>query len=237
MNQPAQLAYNPQMMQYPNGPPMQPFRSLSQNHQFIPQQQQMPPIMMQNPTNSFMTAQGMAAQGPHMMYPPNQGHFMPQQNGHPPPMPGVNGYPSPGRGGAPMMMSQGSQQGHQAQPPMYAMNPGMSPSPQYGNPAQMYPQQPPGQSKSQLTYTTFRDVTNDCEVPMRGGYGGPNQFGTSPQQMHNFGPQHRNNHPNGNYNNNNKNFQPHGQHPNGPSSNQIPNGPQARASEGGEESK
>ena len=65
------------------------------------------------------------------------------------------------------------------------------------------------------------------------GYNGPNHFGTSPQQMHQFGPQ-RNNHPNGSYNN--KNFQQHGQHPNGPSNNQIPTGPQARA-EGGDESK
>lgn len=73
-----------------------------------------------------------------------------------------------------------------------------------------------------------------------GGYNGPNQFGTSPQQhMHQFGPPHRNNHPNGNgnFNNNNKNFQPHGQHPNGPSNNQIPNGPQTRASEGSDETK
>jgi hypothetical protein len=68
------------------------------------------------------------------------------------------------------------------------------------------------------------------------GYGGPNQFGTSPQQMHHFGPQqHRGNHPNGNYNN--KNFQPHSQHPNGSSNSQIPTGPQARASEGNEETK
>ena len=77
-------------------------------------------------------------------------------------------------------------------------------------------------------------MTDDGAVPMR-GYGGPNQFGTSPQQMHQFGPQHRNNHPNGSYNN--KNFQPHGQHPNGPPNNQIPTGPQTRASDGGEEAK
>lgn len=220
MGQPGQMAYNPQMMQYGNASPMQPFRSLSQSGQFMPQQQHMAPaIMMQNPTNGFIASPGMAP-GPQLMYPHGgQGHFMPQQNGHPPPMPGVNGYPSPGRS-APMMMNQGSQQGHQVQPPMYGgMTPGMSPGPQYGNPQQIYPQQPPGQ------------------VPMR-GYGGPNQFGTSPQQMHQYGPQHRNNsHPNGNYTNNNKNFQPHGQHPNGPSNNQIPNGPQARASEGSDESK
>ncbi|KAF4631935.1 hypothetical protein G7Y89_g6191 [Cudoniella acicularis] len=214
MNQPAQLAYQQGMMPY-GGPPMQPYRSLSQSHQFVPQQAHMgPTIMMQNPTNGFMTSQGMAP-GPQIMYPQNgQGHFMPPGNGHPPPaMPGVNGYPSPGRS-APMMMSQGSQQGHQ-QPPMFGgMAPGMSPGPQYGTP--MYPQQPQPQ------------------MPMR-GYGGPNQFGTSPQQMHQFGPQHRNNHPNGSYNNN-KNFQ-HGQHPNGPPNNQIPNGPQPRGAEVGEEAK
>jgi hypothetical protein len=146
MSQPAQLPYNPQMMQYPGAPPMQPFRSLSQSHQFMPQQQHMGPIMMQNPANGFMTSQGMAP-GPQIMYPQGgQNHFIPPQNGHPPAMPGVNGYPSPGRS-APMMMSQGSQQGHQPQPLMYGnMNPGMSPGPQYGQP--MYPQPSPGQSKS-----------------------------------------------------------------------------------------
>lgn len=67
------------------------------------------------------------------------------------------------------------------------------------------------------------------------GYGGPNQFGTSPQQMHQFGPQqHRNNQPNGSYNN--KSFQPHGAHQNGPA-NQVPTGPQARTSDGNEEAK
>ncbi|KAH8687770.1 hypothetical protein BGZ60DRAFT_522417 [Tricladium varicosporioides] len=217
MTQPAQLAYQQGMMPYPGGPPMPPYRSLSQSGGQFPQQPHMgPAIMMQNPAGSFLTSQGMAP-GPQMMYPQNgQGHFMPPGNGHPMPvMPGVNGYPSPGRS-APMMMSQGSQQGPQ-QPQMFnGMAPGMSPGPQYGSPAYNPQQgQPP--------------------MPMR-GYAGPNQFGTSPQQMHQFGPQHRNNHPNGNYNNN-KNFQPHGQHPNGPPNNQIPNGPQPRANESGEEAK
>jgi hypothetical protein len=54
--------------------------------------------------------------------------------------------------------------------------------------------------------------------------------------MHQFGPQqHRNNHPNGNYNN--KNFQHGQQHPNGPPNNQIPTGPQARVPDGGDEAK
>lgn len=153
MNQPAQLAYNPQMMPYPGAPPMQQYRSLSQSHQFIPQQAHMgPPIMMQNPAGGFMTSQGMAP-APQMMYPQGgQGHFMPPGNGHPPAMP-VNGYPSPGRNAAPIMMSQGSQQGHQQ--PMYGinpgmspgMNPGMSPGPQFGAVAPMFAQQQiPGQS-------------------------------------------------------------------------------------------
>lgn len=221
MNQNAQLAFNPQMMPYPGAPQMQPqLRTFSQN-QFLPQQGQMGPIMMPNPGPSFLTSQGMPP-GPPMMYQQGgQGPFMPPHNGQPPVMPGQNGFPSPGRG-PPMMINQGSQQGHQQ--PMYGMapgmtpgmTPGMSPGPQYVAP--MYAQQPPGQ------------------MPMR-GYGGPNQFGTSPQQMQQYGPQqHRNNHPNGNYSNN-KNFQSHNQHPNGHTNNQVPTGPQVRASEGGDETK
>ncbi|KAK0104023.1 hypothetical protein ONS96_005128 [Cadophora gregata f. sp. sojae] len=224
MNQNAQMAYNPQMMPFPNGPPMQQqFRSMSNSHQYMPQPGPMGPIMMPNPSGMFMTSQGIPpGVGSAQMFPQgSQGGFMPPTNGMPPQMPGVNGFPSPGRGGA-MMMNQGSQQGHQPPPPMYGMNPGMnpgmSPGPQYVNTAQGYNQHPPP------------------NMGMRGYGGGPNQFGTSPQQMHQFGPQqqHRNNHSNGNYN---KNFQPHGQHQNGPANNQIPTGPQARTSEGNEESK
>lgn len=210
MGQPAQMAYNPQMIPYQGGgaPPMQQYRSLSQSHQFVPQPHLGPAIMMQNPGPGFMASQAMAP-GPQMMFPPGQGQFLSPGNG--PPVIPVNGYPSPGRNAPPMMMSQGSQQGHQQ--PMYGMSPGMSPGPQYGNVTPVYAQQQmPGQ------------------MPMR-GYNGPNQFGTSPQQMHQYGP--RNNHANGNYNN--KSYQQHGQHPNGPSNNQIPTGPQSR--EGGDESK
>jgi len=148
--------------------------------------------------------------GPQMMYPPAQGHFIPPAGGHPPVMPGVNGYPSPGRG-APMMMSQGSQQGHQQL--MYGIN-GMSPGQQYGTP--IYAQPQPGQ------------------MPMR-GYPPHQQFGTSPQQMYHYNGPHRNNHPNGNYNN--KNFQSHGPHQNGPPNNSVPTGPQSRGPEGNEEAK
>lgn len=225
MNQSAQMAYNPGMMQYPGAPPMQAqMRSFSQNQQFIPQQGPMGPIMMQNPTGTFLTSQGMAP-GPQVMYPQP---FMPG-NGHPPPMPGVNGYPSPGRS-APMMINQGSQHGHQQ--PMYGMSPGMSPGPQFGGP--MYQQQQqPVQSEFFDQRTQSRSLTQK-QVPMR-GFGGPNQFGTSPQQVHQFGPQqNRHNHPNGNYNNN-KNFQH--QHQNGPANNQIPTGPQSRGPEANEETK
>jgi hypothetical protein len=160
MNQPAQLAYNPQMMPYPGAPPMQQFRSLSQSHQFIPQQAHMgPTIMMQNPANGFMTSQGMPP-GTQMMFPQGgQGHFMPPNNGHPPAMPGVNGYPSPGRSAAPMMMNQGSQQGHQQ--PMYGMGPGMSPGPQYGSVAPIFAQQPTGQSEFYSFIHCHLSLTND----------------------------------------------------------------------------
>lgn len=140
MNSPGQMAYNPNMMPYPGGPPMA-MRSFSQNQHFIPQQGP-PQMLMPNAGPGFMGANGMP--GPQMMYPQNgQPPFIPG-NGHPPAMPGVNmnGYPSPGRG-APMMMSQGSQQGHQNPQAMY-MSPGMSPGPQY---VPMYGQQPPAQSK------------------------------------------------------------------------------------------
>jgi hypothetical protein len=136
--------YNPPMMPYQGGaPPMPQYRSLSQSHQFGPQQHMGPAMMMPNPANGFMTSQGMAP-GPQMMYPPGQGQFMPPGNG-PPVMP-ANGYPSPGRTAAPMMMSQGSQQSHQQ--PMYGINtPGMSPGPQYGSVTPMYAPQAPVQSK------------------------------------------------------------------------------------------
>ncbi|RDW62693.1 hypothetical protein BP5796_10995 [Coleophoma crateriformis] len=201
MSQPAQM-FNGQMMQYPS-PQMA--RQFSQG-QFMPQPTHMGPMMLQNPANGFMGPQPMGP-GHQMMYPPGaQPHFMPPGNG-PPGMP-VNGYPSPGRS-APMMMSQGSQQGHQ--PPMY----GMSPSQQYNNMAPIYAQQQPG-----------------AQMPMR-GYG-PQQLGTSPQQMHQYGGGHRN-HQNGNYNN--KNFQPNGQHANASPNAPAPAGPQPRPTEPAEEAK
>ncbi|THV44361.1 hypothetical protein BGAL_0662g00020 [Botrytis galanthina] len=201
----AQLAYNPQMVSYPGAPQMPPFRSLSQTHQFMPQQGHMgQPIMMANPAGGFIPPQTMGP-GPQMMYPPAQGQFMPPNNGHPPAMPN-GGYPSPGRG-APMMMNQGSQQGHPQ--PMY----GMSPVPQYGTP--VFPQPIPNQ------------------MPMRGGaYGAPNQYATSPQNLQG-GPR---NQYNPDFNGNKQNFR-HSQHPHGPPNNQVPTGPQAQTNPGADESK
>ncbi|KAG9241938.1 hypothetical protein BJ878DRAFT_202030 [Calycina marina] len=126
MNGQAQMAYNPQMMQMPGqAPPMQGYRSMSQNNHFMPPQQQgMPQMIMQNPNQGFMNSGGMAP-GPHMMYP--QGNQFMGSNGQPP-MAGPNGYPSPARGGAPMMMNQGSQQGHQNQMYGRQLGNGMGPS-------------------------------------------------------------------------------------------------------------
>ncbi|RAL61351.1 hypothetical protein DID88_009487 [Monilinia fructigena] len=55
---------------------------------------------------------------------------------------------------------------------------GMSPGPQYGNVAPVFPQPIPNQ------------------MPMAGGYGAPNQFGTSPQAHYALRNQHNPNAPN-----------------------------------------
>jgi hypothetical protein len=141
MGQPAQLAYNQSVMQYPMGPgapQMSQYRSYSGGHQFVPQQttHMGGPVMIPAPAgNGFMGPAGMVSPAPQMIYPGGQPHFMPQGN-IPPPMPGSNGYPSPGRS-APMMMQQGSQPGQA----VYGMSPGMP----YGQP--IYAPQQPGQGK------------------------------------------------------------------------------------------
>ncbi|KAK6844759.1 hypothetical protein PG995_014869 [Apiospora arundinis] len=151
----------------------------------------------------FMNPQGMPA--PQMqMYP--SGGFMPPGVGVPQPMPGANGYPSPGRpAAAPMMAHQGSQQGQ----PIYGMSPGM----QYQQP--VFPQQP-GQMNN------MRGYSNPS----------PQQFGTSPSQMHQYTPQqHRNG------NNYNKNYQGPNQHQGPQGGHAIPTGPQGRAADGPDEAK
>ncbi|KAH6646723.1 hypothetical protein BKA67DRAFT_524970 [Truncatella angustata] len=132
MNAPSQVPYGQNGMQFMPGTPQQMGgfnRSFSNNTGYMPQQM---PVMIQP---GFMAPQGMS--GAQMqMYPGAPPQFMHPGAVAPQPIPGANGYPSPGRGAAPMMVHQGSQQGQQ----IY----GMSPNVQYGQPA--FPQQP-GQSE------------------------------------------------------------------------------------------
>ncbi|KAJ8126904.1 hypothetical protein O1611_g6734 [Lasiodiplodia mahajangana] len=196
-------------------------------------QQIMPPFMgpgapqMNNFNRSlsnnpqFMPQQAGAMGGPMMIQP----HFMtpamvpgpPQMHMYgggqsfippgatPQPIPGAaNGYPSPGRPSAPMMVPGGSSQGQV----MYAASPSM----QYQQP--YAPQQ--GQINNMRPYN-----------------GAGSQYGSSPQQMHQYpGPPHRN----GSSNNYNKNYQSHNQH-HGPNTHAVPTGPQGRTTEGPDEAK
>ena len=135
VNSPSQMPYNQPVFMGPGAPHMSQYRSFSNNPQYAPPQQgQMGAPMMMQP--QYMSGpQGMMG-GPQMMYPGTHPQFMPPAG---PPQPvGANGYPSPGRAAAPMMVHQGSQQGH----PMYGMSPNMpySQSPygmgQLGGPSQ-----------------------------------------------------------------------------------------------------
>ncbi len=216
-----QMAYNQPVMPFiPNGPQ---FRGYSNNPQFMPPQPGMMPMMAPGPYVAM--AGGMMAQqmpvypgGPQFMGPPGAGGA--GAGGVPPPQPiaGSNGYPSPGRPvAAPMMGHQGSQQGQ----PMY----GMSPSMQYQQPA--FGPQHPGQGGKLFFYSAFffffcfrlicfLGQSANCglctnviaKVPMRGGFSNPGsqQYSTSPQNMYQYGPPHRNG--SGNYSG--KNYQGHG---------------------------
>ncbi|KAL1897544.1 poly(A)-binding protein binding protein [Ceratocystis pirilliformis] len=149
------------------------------------------------PNNQFMPQQGHMSGpmgppfigGPHApgMYP---GH-PPYISQGPPPVSAANGFSSPGRPSAPMMAHQGSQQGQ----PGYGMSPGM----QYNSPVFVPGQQGGGQLSN-----------------VRNGFNGPGgqHYGSSPQQMHQFGPgghhmTHRSTSHNG-Y----KNYQSHNNHHN-----------------------
>ncbi|KAL0782615.1 hypothetical protein CaCOL14_000521 [Colletotrichum acutatum] len=194
MTSTGQVPYNQPMMQ-PYGGPATPqmggYRNFSQNHQYVPQQPGGPmgaPMMPQ-----FINPQGMVpAPGQMPMYAGNH-QFMPPNGAPPQPIPGANGYPSPGRPSAPMMVHQGSQQGQ----PVY----GMSPNVQYQQPAYT-PQQPGGQVGNVRGYNSP----------------GPQHFGTSPSQMHQYGAQHRS----GSNNYGGKPYNNHGQHQ-GPQ--QVPSAP------------
>ncbi|KAI1388678.1 uncharacterized protein F4822DRAFT_253180 [Hypoxylon trugodes] len=232
MNPAAQMPYNQHMVPFmgPAAPPMNQFnRSFSNTPQYVPQQPggMGTPMMMQQ---QFMAPQPMVAGPPQMQPYPAAGHmqFMPPNATPPQPMPGANGYPSPGRPTAPMMVHQGSQQGQ----PYIGMSPGM----QYQQPT-FVPQQQ-GQSKFDRRYSNqnkYKKTNKRGEVNNMRGYSNPNpqQFGTSPQQPHQYGPPHRNG-----SNNFNKNYQGHNQHQ-GPQGggHAIPSGPQGRSSDGPDEAK
>ncbi len=233
MGQPAQLVMQ-QPMQYmgPGGPQMQFNRSHSGGGQpFMPQPSQMGgPVMMAGPNGPYYGPQSMMTPG--MIYPNGMPVPFQQQPGAPPmSMPGVNGFPSPGRGGAPMMMQQGSQQGSQQGFPM-------SPAMQFGQP--MYPQQAPPHSQLTLfpprSNLLFPNVPQ-VQPPMQGfqHQGRPQHFGQSPmphfQQPHHNGgrPNFRNNH-NGHFNGNQHNGGGPNQHQ---GQQQNHNGPPAPAQQPG----
>ncbi len=141
MGNPAQLAYQQQPYFGAGQMPMQ-MRQFQGTPAMMQSQGQMTaPMMMQQQSN-----------GPYMQIPPQYNQQMPLYSPNPPHVyPQQNGYGSPSR--APMMMQQGSQQGHHhGQPMMYTM------SAQNGPMA--YTQ--PGQMGMMRGYT-------------------PQQYGTSPQ--------------------------------------------------------
>ncbi|PSR77655.1 hypothetical protein BD289DRAFT_456608 [Coniella lustricola] len=177
INSPSHMPFSQPVMpgfMGPVAPPMGPqMRNFGQSPQYIPQQHgQMGPPMMMAP--GYMAAPGPMMQGsPQMpMYPGAHPNFMPGGPMPPQAMQGANGYPSPGRPVAPMMAHQGSQQGQH----MYGMSPGM---PQYQQPVFAPQQQQPGQTK----VGNMRVHSNP----------GPQHLGTSPQQVHHHGSQHRGN--------------------------------------------
>ncbi|KAH7347932.1 hypothetical protein B0T11DRAFT_308458 [Plectosphaerella cucumerina] len=168
MNSPGQVSYNPQMMQPFMGNPATPQMG-AQFRSFSNNHQYMP--QMGHMGGPVMMPPHFPPQGmvPQMgMYGAHQ--FAPSNAAPPQAVPGANGYPSPGRPAAPMMAHQGSQQGQAVY--------GMSPNVQYQQP--VYPQQHPNGQAGRGFNTP-----------------GPQQFGTSPQQVPHYNNQHRNG---GNYN-------------------------------------
>lgn len=228
MNSPAQVPYSQPVMQPFVGagaPQMGQFRSFSNNPQYMAQQpgHMAAPMMVQ--PQFIAGPQGMVAAPQMQMYPAGaHPQFLPH-GGPPQQIPGANGYSSPGRPTAPMMVHQGSQQGQ----PVYGMSPGV----QYQQP--FVPPQQGGQSMY-FSWEQLSCIGSTLILPAVGnvrGYGnhGPQHFGTSPQQMHQYGPQHRGS--SGSYGKN-VNFGNHGQHQGPPS---IPAGPHGRGPEGPEEAK
>lgn len=94
-------------------------------------------MMTNQPSNGpYM---GMPANPQMQMYPGAPGSGFSQYPGQMPQGPGGNGYPNSPRVGAPMMVHQGSQQGHQQQQMMYMQHGAQGPP--------MFAQVPPGSSK------------------------------------------------------------------------------------------
>lgn len=125
MSNPAQLAYQQQPYFGAGQMPMQ-IRQFQGTPAMMHSQGQMAaPMMMQQQTN-----------GPYMQMPQQYTQQMPMYSPNPQPVyPQQNGYGSPSR--APMMMRQGSQQGHHhVQPMMYTMSAQNGPM-QYAQPGQM----------------------------------------------------------------------------------------------------
>ncbi|KAI0124840.1 LsmAD domain-containing protein [Xylariales sp. AK1849] len=203
MNSPAQMPYGQNGMPFMPGTPQQMGNHFNRSFSNNPQympQQQVPMGTPMMMQPHFVSHQGMPGQ---MQMYPGGPQFMPPGGAPPQQMPGANGYPSPGRPAAPMMVHQGSQQGQ----PIYGMSPGM----QFQQP--VFPQQP-GQMNNMRGYSNP----------------GSQQYGTSPQQVHQYPQQHRNG---SNY----KNYQGHSQHQGPQGGHQVPSGLQGRTPEGTDETK
>ena len=165
MVQGAQLAYGgqqfygagnsqmPMQMRYPGTPMHQAGQMVAP--MMVPQQSNGPFMQMPQQYNAQMP-----------MYSPNPAHVYPQQNG----------YGSPSR--APMMMQQGSQQGHHpGQPMMYTMS--------QGGPMG-YPQQ--GQANMARGYSNQFGSSPQYGMQQRTMSSGYNQKMMSQQHMHGQGP-------------------------------------------------
>jgi hypothetical protein len=194
MTQHAHLAMPQQVPQFymGQGPHGSHVRHFPGGPQYVsPQNGMGAPMMVQQPSSGPYMAVPQSVGGPYnpqmQMYSPSPAHAYP--HGQPPPQP-HSGYPSPSRG-APMMVHQGSQQGHPS-PVMY-MNPGPHGQPYYG------PQQP-GHSKPPPLFVNCCGtlLTPFFLVPPRPGHQQPPQFSSSPHQAHHYPHQYRG--PGNNYN-------------------------------------
>ncbi|KAH6608017.1 hypothetical protein Trco_004330 [Trichoderma cornu-damae] len=214
VNPAAQVPYGQPVFLGAANPQLGQFRSFSNNPHFVPPQGQMGAPMMMQP--QFIPGpQGMMA-APHLIYPgAHHPQFM-QHAGPPQPVPGANGYPSPGRPAAPMMVHQGSQQGHN----MY----GMSPNIQYNQPAY-------GPIQGEPSGLTFA-VSNVRP------YNGPGPQHFVPQQVpHHYSPQPPSS-SGGNYNHGNKHHVLQGHpHPGPPANGTASTSPQSEEPEDSEEAK